>query len=128
MEKNTVKEIFKSGLGLVAGIGIGIMVKTGVGMLTPETAGKLTKLCCNAGGLVLASALGRVADNEINKIDEGAQKFKNSIMESYNKIVIAAAKDELGKAAEKVKSKMEEAGEGPEDEEYLDEPCSEPAE
>lgn len=119
MEKNTVKEIFKSGLSLVAGIGIGIMVKTGVGMLTPETAGKLTKLCCKAGGLVLASALGRVADNEISKIDEDVQKFKNGIMESYNESVIAAAKE--------VKSKMEEDGEWPEDEEYLDEPCSKPA-
>lgn len=106
MEKNTVKEIFKSGLSLVAGIGIGIMVKTGVGMLTPETAGKLTKLCCKAGGIVLASALGRVADNEINKIDEDVQNFTSSV----TAITCACTKEKAEATAN------------------IDEPCSEPAE
>ena len=105
MEKNTVKEIFKSGLSLVAGIGIGIMVKTGVGMLTPETAGKLTKLCCKAGGVVLASALGRVADNEITKIDEDVQNFTSSV----TAIACACTKENVEATAN------------------IDEPCSEPA-
>lgn len=113
MEKNTVKEIFKSGLSLVAGIGIGIMVKTGVGMLTPETAGKLTKLCCKAGGLVLASALGRVADNEINKIDEDVQNVKKAITDTISIESKSPAFEDMDVCCCK--------------EDYQDEPCNEPA-
>ena len=78
-KKSVAKEIIKNGLSIMAGIGIGVMVKTGVGMLTPETATKLTKLCCKAGGIVLANALARAAENEIGKIDQDIQNAKSAI-------------------------------------------------
>lgn len=95
-KNNKVKEILKCGLSLMAGIGIGVMVKTGVGMLTPETAGKLVKVCCKTGGIVLASALGRVAENEIGKIDQDIQNTKAAIANTVvDGLMEAAHKDDL---------------------------------
>lgn len=74
-----MKEILKGALGLVAGFGIGAMMKTGVNILTPENAGKITKWGCKLGGFLIASYVGRVACDEINRLDEGFTKTKEMI-------------------------------------------------
>ena len=73
------KTIIKGVLSLMSGIGIGVMMRTGVNVLTPETAGKLTKLCCNVGGAVLAGAVSRAACREIDALDNDLSEIKNNI-------------------------------------------------
>lgn len=97
----TFKEVLKCGLGLMSGIGIGIMMKTGVKTLTPEDANKITKACCQLGGIVIASALGRVATNEINKTDEDIQmaiKNVKEISNEVNKMIDGVTEEEEPKA------------------------------
>ena len=91
------KEVLKCGLGLMSGFGIGVMMKTGVKVLTPEDANKITKACCKLGGLVIASAIGRVANNEINKTDEEIQtaiKNVKNISNEVNKMIDGVKEEE----------------------------------
>ena len=100
------KEVLKCGLGLMSGFGIGMMMKTGVKVLTPEDANKITKTCCQLGGLVIASALGRVATNEINKTDEDIQTAINNVKNISN---------EVNKMIDGVKEEEEEDNSEPDD-------------
>lgn len=93
----TFKEVMKCAIGFMSGIGIGIMMKTGVKILTPEDANKITKACCQLGGLVVARALGRVANNEINKTDEEIQtaiKNVKVISTEVNKMIDGVKEEE----------------------------------
>lgn len=83
MKNSTVKNLIFGGINLLAGFGIGVMAKTAGGYLTPETAGKLTKIACKAGTVLLASAAGRVASNELTKIDQDFTQAMKSISESF---------------------------------------------